>query len=80
MKSAAHPHLVQHGIQEGALTPALECDIWNACSMECQGGGDVTSSAPVVTMVAITFFFSFVVFSGLCAHAVFMAFMLAAET
>lgn len=25
-------------------------------------------------------FFSFVVFSGLCAHAVFMAFMLAAET
>lgn len=35
MKSAVHPHLVHHGIQEGALTPALECDVWNVCSMEC---------------------------------------------
>lgn len=50
MKSAVHPHLVQYGIQEGTLTAALECDVWNVCSMECQGGGDVTG---VVTMVDI---------------------------
>lgn len=31
MKSAAQPHLVQHEIQEGTLTPGLECDVvvWN---------------------------------------------------
>lgn len=32
VKSAVHPYLVQHGIQEGALTPALECD---AVCLEC---------------------------------------------
>lgn len=45
MKSAVHPHLVQHGIQEGTLTP-MECDVWNVLyvlwnvTVEC----DVTGS------------------------------------
>lgn len=31
MKSGARQHLVHHGIQEGTLTPSLECDAvaWN---------------------------------------------------
>lgn len=77
MKSAAQPHLVQHEIQEGTLTPGLECDVvvWNVWSMECWGG-DQQGNGGMWCHMGCTcrhmggysnVFWLF--FAGMCAHA-----------
>lgn len=71
MKSAAQPHRVQHGIEEGTHTRSGMYDPWNDVEAEIDEAAvecDVTRAVTVVTWVLISHWF--VVLRDICTSSV----------